>query len=187
MRRFVAGVLLALAVAAGPAMAAQPDYAGMQLEPLEGKPAAPFALPDLDGKTVRLEDFRGKVVMLFFWATWCPFCKEELPSVNKLAAELKGQGLELLMVDIREPADLVRKVVRERGYTARVVLDESGDVAGKQYGVYGTPTVVLINPQGGMLAWAIGPRKWDSPQGRAFLQSLLASTQAAPVAQAGKT
>jgi len=63
-------VLLALALTAGSAVAAPPDYAGMQLKPLDGKPAAPFALPDLDGKTARLEDFRGKVLMLFFWATW---------------------------------------------------------------------------------------------------------------------
>ncbi len=70
MTRLLAGCLLALALAGAPAAAAQPDYAGMQLKPLNGKPAAPFALPDLDGKTVRLEDFRGKVLMLFFWATW---------------------------------------------------------------------------------------------------------------------
>jgi len=109
-----------------------------------------------------------------------------LPPLEKVAAELKGDGLELLLVDIREPADLVRRVVKERGYSARVVLDESGDVAGKQYGVYGTPTVVLVNRQGGLIAWAIGPRKWDSPQGRAFLQILLDSPQAASVGQAGK-
>jgi cytochrome oxidase Cu insertion factor (SCO1/SenC/PrrC family) len=62
--------LMAVAVCAAPSLAGEPDYAGMQFQPLDGKPAAAFALPDLEGKTVRLEDFRGKVLMLFFWATW---------------------------------------------------------------------------------------------------------------------
>jgi hypothetical protein len=96
-----------------------------------------------------------------------------LPPLEKVAAEFKGEGLELLLVDIRESADLVGKVTRERGYTSRVVLDGTGNVAGKSYGVYGTPTIVLVNRQGGLMGSAIGPRKWDSPTGRAFLKSLL--------------
>ncbi len=70
MRRWSAVLLLA-ALLATPAVAAGPDYAGMQIQPYDAPKAAPaFALPDLDGKTVRLEDFKGKVVMLVFWATW---------------------------------------------------------------------------------------------------------------------
>lgn len=65
----LAAIGLATLLAAAPALAA-PDFEGMQVQPLDGKPAPAFALPDLDGKTVRLEDLRGKVVMLFFWATW---------------------------------------------------------------------------------------------------------------------
>lgn len=101
-------------------------------------------------------------------------CREELPPLDALAAELKPDGFSLLLVDIREPADLVRKVVKERGYRSRVALDASGDVAGKSYGVYGTPTVVIVDRRGGLAAWAIGPRKWDSPAGRTFLKNLLA-------------
>jgi cytochrome oxidase Cu insertion factor (SCO1/SenC/PrrC family) len=70
MRRWAAVPLLA-ALLAAPTVAAGPDYAGMQVQPYDPPKAAPaFALPDLDGKTVRLEDFKGKVVMLVFWATW---------------------------------------------------------------------------------------------------------------------
>ncbi len=67
--RIVPAALLALLLT-GPAVAAAPDFDGMQVERLPGRPAPSFALPGLDGKTVRLEDFRGKVVMIVFWATW---------------------------------------------------------------------------------------------------------------------
>ncbi len=69
MSRGLPAALLALLLAA-PTLAAAPDFDGMQVEQLPGKPAPSFALPALDGKTVRLEDFRGKIVMIVFWATW---------------------------------------------------------------------------------------------------------------------
>ncbi len=71
MSRILVAAILALTTISGAALAAAPDFAAMQIQPYEPpKPAPPFALPDLDGKTVRLEDFRGKVLLLFFWATW---------------------------------------------------------------------------------------------------------------------
>lgn len=166
--------LLALAIAAAPALASEPpDYGSIQIRQLDGKPAPPFALPDLDGKTVRLEDFRGKVLLLFFWATWCPFCREELPGLLKVARPLESDGLAVLLVDIREGEELVRRTVQERGYHARVALDRTGDVAGKSYGVWGTPTVVLVDRQGRMIGYAFGSRNWDSQAGTRFLANLL--------------
>jgi hypothetical protein len=87
--------------------------------------------------------------------------------------ELKRDGLEVLLVDFREDAQLVRRTARERGYVAPVLLDATGDVAGKVYGVWGPPTVVLVDRQGRLAGRAIGARKWDSPAGRAFLKALL--------------
>ncbi len=98
-----------------------------------------------------------------------------MPSVNRLYEELEGKGLEVLLVSFRESPDLVRRTVKERGYTAPVLLDQSGDVTGVKYGVFGPPTVYLIDRQGRLLARGAGPRDWSSPQARRLLEDLLAA------------
>jgi hypothetical protein len=96
-----------------------------------------------------------------------------LPSVNKLYGEFKNKGLEVVLVDFREDADLVKRTVRERGYTAQVLLDQTGDVTGKGYGVWAPPTLYFIDRSGRLVGRAIGPRGWDRPEGRRFVQALL--------------
>ncbi len=78
------------------------------------------------------------------------------------------------MVDIREGPDLVKRTVQERGYVAPVVLDQNGDVAGREYGVWGTPTAYIVDREGRLIGRMVGPRDWSTPQARAFLQALLA-------------
>jgi hypothetical protein len=97
-----------------------------------------------------------------------------LPSVNRLYEELKGKGLEVRLVDFRESPELVRKTAQERSYTAPVLLDESGDVTGRLYGVWGPPTVYFIDRGGRLIGRAVGPRGWESPAARAFIEALLA-------------
>jgi peroxiredoxin len=96
-----------------------------------------------------------------------------LPSVNKIYNEFKSQGLEVLLVDIREDPETVKRTVRERGYVTPILLDQSGDVAGRQYGVWGTPTVYLIDRRGQLVGRIVGPRSWDKPEARKFVQDLL--------------
>jgi hypothetical protein len=96
-----------------------------------------------------------------------------LPSVNRAYSEFKGKGLEVLLVDFREEAETVRKVVRDRGYSAPVLLDHSGDVTGKSYGVWGPPTAFFVDRKGQLLGRAVGPRGWDTPAAKAFLRALL--------------
>jgi len=98
-----------------------------------------------------------------------------LPSVNRVASELKGRGLELILISFRESPDLVRRTVRERGYTARVLLDESGDATGRLYGVFGPPTAYFVDRRGNLIGRVVGPRDWDSPAGRKFIEALLDS------------
>jgi hypothetical protein len=96
-----------------------------------------------------------------------------LPSVNALYQEFRGRGLEVRLVNFREDPDLVRKTVAERGYTPPVLLDRSGDVTGRAYGVWGPPTIYFVDRQGQLLGRVVGPRGWDSPQARAFVQALV--------------
>jgi peroxiredoxin len=96
-----------------------------------------------------------------------------LPSVNRLQTELKDKGLSVLLVSFREDADLVRRTVRERGYTAPVLLDRTGEVTGKLYGVWGTPTSYLIDRHGRLVGRIVGPRPWDGPAARKLLADLL--------------
>ena len=96
-----------------------------------------------------------------------------MPSVNRLYDELKGKGLEVRLVDFRESADLVRKTAQERRYTAPVLLDETGDVTGRVYGVWGPPTVYFVDRQGRLIGRAVGPRGWESTAARTFIEALL--------------
>jgi len=96
-----------------------------------------------------------------------------LPSVNKLYDEFKGKGLEVLLITFREAPERVRRTVRERGYTAPVLVDESGEVTGVKYGVFGPPTVYIVDREGRLLARGVGPRDWSTPAARALLEDLV--------------
>jgi hypothetical protein len=98
-----------------------------------------------------------------------------LPSVNALHREFRGEGLEVLLIAFRESPDLVRRVVKERGYTAPVLLDASGDVTGRVYGVFGPPTIYLVDRQGRLVGRAVGRRDFSTPAARTFIRDLLAS------------
>jgi hypothetical protein len=100
-------------------------------------------------------------------------CREELPSVNRVYTEFKDRGLAVLLINFREGAALVQRPVRERGYVAPVLLDTSGDVTGRRYGVWGPPTFFFVNRSGRLIGRGIGARGWDSPAAAAFLRALL--------------
>ena len=89
--------------------------------------------------------------------------------------ELKGKGLEVLLVNFRENAELVKKTAKERGYVAPVLLDTSGDVTGRVYGVWGPPTAYLIDREGRLIGRIQGARDWSSPAARNLLASLVGS------------
>ena len=96
-----------------------------------------------------------------------------MPPVNRLYAELRNRGLEVLLVNFREDPAHVRKVAEERNYVAPVLLDRSGDVTGRLYGVWGPPTVYLIDRSGRLVAHAVGARDWSQPAARQLLLALL--------------
>jgi len=98
-----------------------------------------------------------------------------LPSVNALYQEFKGQGLEVLLISFRESADVVKRTVAERGYTAPVLLDASGEVTGRLYGVWGPPTVYLVDREGRLIGRMVGSEEWSSPAARDLIRSFVAT------------
>jgi peroxiredoxin len=146
----------------------------MQIVPLDGERPASFELPALDGKPVSLSRHKGKVVLLYFWATWCPYCAKELPAaIEQTYRERKEQGFTVLAVNIEESQNKVAAWVKERGLTVPVLLDTEGTVISR-YRVRATPTIVLIGRDGRMVGRAVGNRPWETAAGRALLDSLIA-------------
>ncbi len=115
--------------------------------PMVGGPAPEIVLKDLQGKEVRLSDFRGKVVLLNFWATWCKPCKEEMPAMQASYDKLRDQGFVVLAVNELEDLDKVAEHIRSHGHTFLVVMDHDNWVANR-YGVVGLPASFLIDQQG---------------------------------------
>jgi len=168
---------LTVAVAGSPVAAEDLDrlLRDLQLTALPGERPAAFALPTLDGTRVALADHRGKVVLVYFWATWCPYCRKELPAgIEKITRERKGQPFVVLAVSIEEPKDLVASWVKGAGITPPVLLDYDGAVA-RDYRVTATPTTFVIGRDGRQVARASGTRPWDGPAGRALLDALVAA------------
>jgi peroxiredoxin len=115
--------------------------------PLVGGPAPEIVLPDLQGKEVRLSDFRRNIVLLNFWATWCKPCKEEMPAMQASYNKLRDEGFVVLAVNELEDTEKVAEHIRTHGHTFPVVMDHNNRVA-NQYGVVGLPASFLIDRQG---------------------------------------
>jgi len=137
--------------------------------------APDFAAPDLEGQAVRLSAYRGRVVLVNLWATWCPPCREEMPSMERLHQRLKDRGFVLLAVSEDEGgAEGVRAFVAQMKVTFPVLLDPDGDV-GRKYEVWGFPESFLLDREGRVVERVIGPRDWSSPEQIARIEALLAA------------
>ncbi len=132
-----------------------------------------FELQDLKGKKVKLSGLAGQVVFLNFWATWCPPCRAEMPSMERLHARLKDKGLTVIGVDLQEGQREVEGFVKEYKLSFPIVIDRSGSVAA-QYGIRSIPTTYVIGRDGTILAGRIGGQEWDDPVIAAFFEKLLA-------------
>jgi peroxiredoxin len=113
--------------------------------------APDFVLKDLNGRKFRLSDFRRKQpVLIIFSATWCTFCREEIPHFKSIHAAYAKQGLEIVNIDIQESKEKVAKFTAKYGLPYRVLLDEDG-VVGGIYDIRGVPSMVLVDPNGNIL------------------------------------
>ncbi len=128
----------------------------------EGQAAPGFTLARLGSDApVRLSDYRGRVVLLNFWATWCKPCKDEMPSMERLHQRLQGQPFELLAVSVDESPVEVEAFVKRLGLTIPILLDPEKTAAGA-YQAFRFPETVLIDARGEIAGRFIGPREWDA-------------------------
>jgi peroxiredoxin len=135
--------------------------------------APDFAVPDMAGQAVRLSAFRGQVVLLNVWTTWCPPCREEMPSMERLYQRLRDRGFALLAVSEDEGgAAVVEPFVRQLGLTFPVLVDPEQRV-GSLFGVWGYPESFLIDRDGRIVERIIGPRDWATAGQVAAVERLL--------------
>lgn len=121
-----------------------------------GKPAPDWTLQDLDGKTVRASDFKDKVVILDFWATWCPPCRAEIPGFVELQKKYQAQGLRIVGVSVDQAsADTVKSFVQKSGINYPVVLADTNVVAAFG-GIDGLPTTFIIDRGGRIIKRHLG-------------------------------
>jgi peroxiredoxin len=127
-----------------------------------GDPAPDFSLVDLTGKTWVLSELKGQVVFINFWATWCPPCMEELPSMQKLYEKIPKDRFKMLALLNKDKPAVANFLANQNGFTMPI-LDDSQNFTGSQYGLTGLPETFIIDKQGVIRKKVIGPAKWDSP------------------------
>lgn len=150
-----------------------------QLSPYtEQDSAAPaFTLKALDGKPHRLEDYLGKVVLVNFWASWCPPCLAELPSMQRLAERMPTEAFEILIINVKESPFRVSKFMKLIGVSLTSLLDDKGETF-QAWGGTIYPTSFVLDREGRVRYVAYGPLEWDSEEVVATLMDLLPSPQA---------
>jgi peroxiredoxin len=141
--------------------------------PQEGFLAPGFTLPDLAGRSVSLSTFRGKVVIVNFWATWCGPCRREIPSLERLYQSRKEKGLEILAVSVdRTSSSKVASFVTDYRMSFPVLLNPDGDV-GQRYWAKAIPSSFILDKKG-VIRWKIqGTIEWDVPQVVSKIDQLL--------------
>lgn len=164
-RIFIVAAVLFLAAAG---LSLLPSSAGAA----EKQKAPDFSLKDPGGKTVALSSSKGKVVLLNFWATWCPSCVSEMPSLNKLYGEMKSRGLEIIAVSTDRSAIGVRDFREEHGLAFPVLMDEDREVTGL-YHVFSLPTSFLINRKGYIVEKFFGAYDWTGQEMKEKIEKLL--------------
>lgn len=176
-------VVLGVVALLGGGLVAASRYMGDELFPLSvGSPAPDFHAATLDGaspaRTKTLADYRGQVVLLNVWATWCGPCRVEMPSIEALHRAYGADGLHIVAVSIDDAGQekAVRDFARELGLTFEILHDPTGDIQ-KSYQTTGVPETFVIGPDGVIRKKIIGAADWNSPANRALVAQLLADAR----------
>ncbi len=155
-------------------LARNPDYfSSIGVIKLKRKvKASDFTVQSLNGNTTSLSDFRGKVIFLNFWATWCGPCRSEVKDIDSLYKTLKDEDFTVMAIDIQESSKKIVSFMERNDIDFPVYLDSDGMIA-SQYGVSGIPTTFIIDPDGKIVGWAVGPREWGSMESVELMRSLM--------------
>lgn len=149
-----------------------------EIKPWKGGATPPLALRGMDGAPVGLRDFRGRVLLVNFWATWCDPCREEIPALERLRARMKDQPFELLMVNYGESNAAVSRFLTKLGVTVPVALDPEKQTAGK-WRVAGLPTTFLVDANGKIRYSSFGENDWSAGEPFAVVERLVAEASRA--------
>lgn len=144
-----------------------------EIEKLSRRKAPEFTLKDVNGSSVSLSSLKGKVVLLNFWATWCPPCRDEMPSLEKLHLRMKDKGLAVLSVSVDKSIPAVRDFIGKAPISFPVLLDTKMEVTKSLFKVYTIPTTFLIDRDGTVIEKYFGEQDWTKPEKVKKIESLL--------------
>ncbi|MCK5917564.1 MAG: TlpA family protein disulfide reductase [Cocleimonas sp.] len=148
------------------------------LKQLSGRSTAPaFEYPDLNDKIHKLADYKGKPIVINFWATWCPPCRKEMPSMNRAWKHLKEEGIQMLAINVGEDEAAVHVYQNEHPIDFPILLDPTSESL-EAWRIRGLPTTYIISPNGAVAYSAVGPREWDDTR---ILDKIRALKSAEPV------
>jgi len=174
--QWIAVLVLGALVGAGPAPAQMPiPELGHKLNRLAVPVAAPdFSLKDMDGEQHSFKDYRGKVVMVNFWATWCPPCRREIPSMEALHQEFRDEAFAILAINEWESPDHVFAYMGQLSVFPNfsILFDQEGGVS-EAFGVKGLPTTFLVDKRGFVVFKAVGGRDFNHPEVIRMIRELL--------------
>ena len=135
-------------------------------------PPVEISLLDIHGKQVTLADFKGKIVFLNFWTTWCPECRIEMPLMEKLHKRFKDRDFAVVAVNLRESATRVKNFFDEYKLTFTALLDSKGKI-GPRFGVRAVPTTFILDKEGGIIGKVFGSREWNSQKSFDLFEHLI--------------
>ena len=136
-----------------------------------------ITLEDPTGRPISLAEFRGKIVFINFWTTWCLACVIEMPSMEKLHQAFKDKDFVMLAINLQETASRVKQFYKEHKLTFTTLLDTTGDV-GAGLGIRSIPTTFILDKNGRIIGKALGPREWEGKKSIALFEYLTDSTVA---------
>ena len=155
------------------AVAAATAAAEGEFKSWKGKTTPRLASTDLEGRSVDLRNFRGRVVVVNFWATWCDPCKDEMPSLQRLRSRLAGRPFEILAVNYGEFPQKIGQFLAREKIELPVLLDTQKDTAA-QWKVGGLPMTFIVDAKGRVRLWVFGERDWSGEETVRIIEKLLA-------------